>query len=329
MTLFARTPRAARLLLFTLFLSALALSPETAHAGFGVTPPYVNTHRLTRGSVYEQRIFLVRSDPVDDLKTQITMNIPGAEEWFTIDLGKEFIMPKGVTQVPIVITVTVPEDAPYKEFTGAIRVRTSSANSEGQGTGVSIALGAQIDVEIEVVDKIFDFDVRRIRLIDLEEGRTRWGLFFPGKIRFFMTIQNTGNMAYGPSRVVFEIYDSEFETLLETTENTNDIEQIAPFSTKEIIAELPTRLPAGRYEAKYTIYKGSEVAAQDRLTLSVLAAGSIPGYEGYGFDGLSMAEKLKVAGVVGIPIALFLILIGVLITKRRARRRFHSSPDQR
>lgn len=328
MTLRPYTVRLVRIALTTLMGVCVMASPHVAHAGFGVTPPYVNNHRLTRGSVFEQRIMLVRSDPVDDLRAQITMNIPDAEEWFSIDVGKEFVMPKGVTQVPVTITVQVPEDAPYKEYKGAIRVRTSSVGGERSGTGVSIALGAQIDVDIEVVDKIFDFTIRRIRLVDLEEGRTRWGLFFPGKIRFFMTVQNTGNTEYGPTKVRFEIFDSEMETLLETTHNTNRIERVAPFATKEVLAELPTRLPAGRYAARYTIFKDEEIASQDRITLSVLAAGSIPGYEGYGFDGLTLAEKIKVALALGVPLVLLLILVGVLVSKRRTRRQHHSRAGQ-
>lgn len=306
-----------------LFLCAVTLflgTASTAHAGFGISPPYVNNMRLTRGTVFEQKITLVRSDPTEDLKAEITMNIPGAESWFSVDLGQEFTLPKGVTQVPIVITVRVPKDAEYKEYKGAIRIRTSSTDVP-EGGGVSIALGAQIDVDVKVVDKIFDFDVRRIRMADLEEGRTKWGLFFPGKIRFYMTIENTGNTEYGPTKVLFEIYDSEMETLLETTENTNKVEKIAPFTIKEVLAELPTRLPAGRYTAKYTIYKGEEIAQQNRVNVSIAAVGSVFGYEGYGFWGLSIADKLKAVGMIGVPLLLLLILIGILVAKRRSRKK--------
>ncbi len=290
-----------------------------AHAGFGITPPYVNNQRLTRGTVFEQKITLVRSDPSEDLTAEITMNIPGIESWFSVDRGNTFILPKGTTQIPIIVRVQVPEDAEYKTHEGTIRVRTSSAAAGPQGSGVSIALGAQIDVDIEVVDKIYDFSVRKIRLSDLEEGRWKWGLFFPGKIRFLMTIENTGNTDYGPTGVRFEIYDADMETLLETTENTNTIESIPPFAIQEVLAELPTRLPAGRYKAKYTIQKGEEVAQQDVLDVSISTIGSVPGYEGYGFGGLSNADKLKVAGFVGIPL-LIVLSLAVILARRRTSR---------
>lgn len=306
-----------RFLLFVVLISVLPLFQ--AEAGFGITPPYVNNQRLTRGTVYEQKITLVRSDPSEDLTAEITMNIPEIESWFSVDRGMKFILPKGTTQIPIIVRVQVPEDAEYRTHEGTIRVRTSSATAGPTGSGVSIALGAQIDVDIEVVDKIYDFSVRKIRLSDLEEGRWKWGLFFPGKIRFLMTIENTGNTDYGPTGVRFEMYDSEMESLLETTENTNTIEAIPPFAIQEVLAELPTRLPAGRYKAKYTIFKGDEIAQQDVLDVSISTIGSVAGYEGYGFMGLSSADKLKVAGFVGVPLLVLLSLVLVL-ARTRARR---------
>lgn len=310
-----------RTVLLFFFGAALFFAPlDVALAGFGITPPYVNNSRLTRGSGYDQKITLVRSDADVDLEVNITMNIPGIEGWFSIDRGEKFVMPKGTTQMPIVVHVAVPPEAEYKEYKGAIRIRTAPLNT-GEGGGVSIALGAQVDVDIKVVDKIYDFEVRRIRMSDLEEGRRKWGLFFPGKIRFFVTVENTGNTDFGPTMVKFDIYDSEMETLLESIQNTNKLEQIAPFATKEVLAELPTKLPAGRYMAKYTVYKNDEIAQQNQVNVSIMTMGAVAGYSGYGLDGLSMSDKIKVAGILGVPLALLLILIIILVIKRRKLKR--------
>ena len=120
--------RILRVLLGTMFLVGLVGTAIPVDAGFGITPPYVKNDRLTRGTTYDQRIYLVRSDPEEDLKVQVTMNIPEAEAWFSVDQGTEFMMPRGMTQLPIVISVHVPSNAAYKKYTGAIRIRTSSAN---------------------------------------------------------------------------------------------------------------------------------------------------------------------------------------------------------
>lgn len=289
-----------------------------AYAGFGITPPYVKNQRLTRGSEFTQQIMLVRSDPVDDLSVTITSNLPGFEQWVSIDKGTSFTIPKGTVQMPIIVKVQVPADAPYGDYAGAIRIRTASAEAD-RSSAVSIALGAQVDVDLEVVDKILDFDVRRVRLADLETGYTKWSLFFPGKIRFFMTIHNTGNAEFGPTKVRMQIYDADMAELLETTENSNAIETVPAFGTKEVIAELPTRLSAGRYVAKYAIFKGDEIAQENEVSLSISALGAVPGYSGYGFDGLSMTDKLKVAGALAIPLVLFLALIVALVRRRRQR----------
>lgn len=313
---------------FVAMLTILGGGAPLAYAGFGITPPYVQNQRLSRGSSFDQRITLVRSDAADDLKVEVTSNLPGFDSWISVDKGTDFLMPAGTTQLPITITVKVPQDAEYKDYKGSIRIRTSSANTGGGG--VSIALGAQVDVALKVVDKIQDFDVRRIRIADLEEGYRKWSLFFPGKIRFFMTIENTGNVPYGPTRVHMDIYDTDEAKLLESTDNMNTIEQAAPFAVKEVIAELPTRLPAGRYIAKYTIFKGPEIAQQNELTLSISSLGAVPGYEGYGLDGLSFTDKLKVAVAIAIPVIFLIVLIAALvIRRRRARERQQYGYDSR
>ncbi len=302
------------------FVAILFTNASVAYAGFGITPPYVNNQRLTHGTVFQQRIDLVRSDPTDDLTADITINVPGAENWITIDRGQEFTMPRGVTDVPIVVSVTVPSTAPYRNYGGTIRIRTSTSKAP-EGGGVSIALGAQVDVNLTVVDKIYDFDVRQIRVANLEEGRTKWGLFFPGKIKFFMTVENTGNTIFGPTKVHFDIYDSNQERLLEQVDSTNKIEAITPFAIKEVEADLPTRLPAGSYIAKYTIYKNKDIAQQNQINLSIMPAGSIPGSQPYGFEGLSLSDKLKVFAVLVVPTLVVIIVIAMLISRRNKRRR--------
>ena len=301
-------------------LTLLLGNAGIAFAGFGITPPYVNNDRLTRGTTYTEQINLVRSDPTGDLQTDITVNVPGADDWISVDKGLSFILPKGQQLVPIYITVKVPANAEFKEYRGAIRIRTSAAGPTPPGGGVTIALGAQIDVDLKVVDKIYDFDVRRIRIADLEEGRTKWGLYFPGKIRFFMTIENTGNTAFGPTKVHFDVYDANMENLLESTDNTNSIEKVAPFATKEVVAELPTHLHAGLYKAKYTIYKNDDIAQQGQLSVSISPPGTVPGYEGYGFDGLSLIDKMKVVAVIGLPLLVIILLAYLFVLRRRRRR---------
>jgi hypothetical protein len=62
--------------------------------------------------------------------------------------------------------------------------------------------------------------------------------------------------------------------------------------------------------------------------LSIAPVGTLPGYQGYGFDGLSLVDKLKVIAALGIP-ALFVIIIIAMLISRRNKRRRRASYDPR
>lgn len=290
----------------------------TVYAGFGITPPYVRNDRLTQGSTFTQEIILVRGDPIDDLKAEITLNVPGIEDWITIDRGNEFLLPAGEKQVPIAVTVRVPDDATYERHQGSIRIRTLSPDPT---SGVSIALGAQIDVDVRVVDEIRDFEVKRVKISETEEPRRLWWFEYPGKITFTIGIENTGNAPTAPTRVQLDIYDKRGNVVLETTHNSNTIDDVLPFETREVNAYLPTRLPPGAYLVKYSIMRfEDEVKRSGELTLSILPKGTLTGYAGYGIDGLSMNDLLTII-VPAIIVVLGLCGATVILHLRKKNRR--------
>jgi hypothetical protein len=305
--------------LIVAFLGALLflLGAESVFAGFGITPPYVKNANLTRNSIYEQTIFLVRSDPVNDLRVEVFIDTPGIEDWFVIDKGREFFMSRGEVKLPMVVQVQVPDDAEFKNYTGAIRIRTSDANNVRTGSGaVSIALGAQIDVDITVIDKVIrDFRVRKIAISDLNAGRKLGWLYFPGKIRFGVTLENTGNVDVAPSSVEFDIYDVQGKELLEQTESSNNIEKVKPFGTDQVIAELPTRLPPGNYIGRYRIFNDEDVKQAGEVNLSIKPYGTVAA-SGYGFFGLSMLHKIT---IIAPLLVLFAILYFIMRPKRKKR----------
>ncbi|HTY40138.1 MAG TPA: hypothetical protein VMC43_03570 [Candidatus Paceibacterota bacterium] len=292
-----------------------------AFAGFGISPPYVQNDSLARNSAYDQVIVLSRSDPVEDLEADITINVPGANDWITVDKGLKFTMAKGVTQVPMRVHVQVPADAPYANYAGYIRVVIMPTGGPAPGT-VGISLGAQINVNLNVLDKkITDFKVNTVKVDDLEEGHSSWSLFFPGKITFTMQVENTGNTAFGPTKVEMDISDYAGVRVMEHTENLNRLKRVQPFEIRNIVAELPTRLPPGAYRADFKVYKNDTVVREGELNMSILPRGTIPNYEGYGFSGLRSTEQALVVAIA----ALAIILVGSIIwgivrfTKRRRR----------
>jgi hypothetical protein len=215
--------------------------------------------------------------------------------------------------------VKVPADADFKEYEGSIRIRTLPDDGQVSAGTVSISLGALVDINLTVIDReIKDFRVRRISVPDLNEGGKLAWLFFPGKIRFDMLLENTGNVDISPSEVEFRIFDRAGKILLEETKNIGKIDEINPYETDTVTAEIPTRLPAGTYIARYRIFNGEEVKQEGDLSLNILPAGTLQ-MAGFGFSGLSAAHKISVL----LPIFAVIIALIYFFNSRRnySRRR--------
>lgn len=293
------------------------LSTEIARAGFGITPPYVRNTSLTRNSTYEQQILLVRGNPDAPQKALITVDAPEIASWIQIVEGESIPLPRGQQKVPMTVRVTVPKDAEYKEYAGVIRIKTVPDDNQVSEGAVSISLGAQVDIALTVIDKkIKDFRVRKIGVSDLNEGKKVGWLYFPGKINFAMLLENTGNVDIAPSRVEFRIFDFAGQLLLEEITNKGSIPKIAPYATEEVVASLPTRLPAGNYIARYRVYNEDEVKQEGEISLSIQPYGTLQ-QAGFGFSGLSIPHKISLI----LPILALLIFALYFVYNRRASRR--------
>ena len=279
--------------------------------GFGITPPYVTNDQLTQNSHYEQVITLVRSDPTQDLQTNVTINVPGAQSWISIDRGTQFVLPAGTQQEPMIVSVNVPSNAKLGTYTGTIQVVVSPLAGPAKGT-VGVTIGAQIDVNLQVVSgKMANLQVRRVTMTNTEVGHSLWWMHFPGKILFTMDLNNTGNIAGAPGKVVFQYQEYLTGNVLETEENSNGLDAVQPFEAKTLTAEMPTYLPQGSYRVFYQIYgvNSQSVIGQGTLDLAVLPPGTLTGYIGYGFWGIRWSEKFITFGVIILILAL---LYGIL-----------------
>ena len=302
-----------------LFLPAFLflLGAPIAHAGFGITPPYVKNTSLIRNSTYEQQILLVRGDPNTAQKAEVTVDAPEIASWIQVVEGDVIPLPRGEQKVPMTVRIVVPEDAEFKTYTGSIRIRTVPEDGSVTEGAVSISLGALVDIELTVIDKeIKDFRVRKVGVAELNEGHKFWWLFFPGKIKFDMFLENTGNVDVSPSKIEFKIYERTGAVLLEETKNIGKVPKIKPYGTETVIAEIPTRLPAGSYVARYKIYNDDEVKQEGDLSLSVVPYGTLQ-QAGFGFIGLSIAHKISIL----LPIFSLIIAILYIIHIKRSRKR--------
>ena len=294
----------------------LAFAPM-AEAGFGITPPYVRNTSLIRNSTYEQQILLVRGDPNVAQKAEVTIDAPEIQDWITIVEGSNISLPKGEQKVSMTVRVTVPEDAEFKNYTGAIRIRTVPEDGQVAEGAVSISLGARVDIDLSVIDKeILDFRVRKVGIGELNEGHKFLWLFFPGKIRFEALLENIGNVDVAPSKVEIKMYERTGTVLLEETKNIGKIEKVKPYATESVTANIPTRLPAGSYVARYKVFNGDDVKQEGELSVNVLPYGTLQ-LAGFGFMGLSIAHKISIL----LPIFALLIAILYLIHIKRSRKK--------
>ena len=312
----------SKFLVFLFFIPVffLSIGVPFAEASFGITPPYVKNTSLIRNSTYEQQILLVRGDPNVALVAEVTIDAPDIAGWIQIVEGDRIQLPKGEQKVPMTVRVTVPEEAEFKNYTGSIRIRTVPADGQVAAGAVSISLGALVDIDLTVIDKeIEDFRVRKISIGELNAGHKFAWLFFPGKARVEMMIENIGNVDVAPSKVDLRIYERTGTVLLEETKHVGKITKIKPYATDTISAEIPTRLPAGSYVARYRIYNGDDVKQEGDVSLTIQPYGTLQ-LAGFGFTGLSLAHKISIL----LPIFSLLIAILYIVHIRRTRKRDRS-----
>ncbi len=298
------------LILFLLFFY------QTAFAGFGISPPFLRNENLTRGSYFEEKIYLVRGDPVEDSKVTITINVPGADNWIKIDKGTSFILPKGEKAVPIIVSVQVPNDAPYGRYTGFMRITVEP--KEIQPGQVGIALGARVEVDLNVTErKIFSFIVRAVEFLDLEEGYKWFFFFIPGKLVMKMTIENVGNLPVTPSKVHLDIYDILKSKILESLDSVKIEGKVLPFKTDNVFAIFKTKLPKGNYWVKYKIYKEKEIVKEGELVVNIKERGSIPGYKGFSFfESLILGREKVLISILAIALVFGIFLVSFKALKR-------------
>lgn len=249
-----------RLLLFlALAILFYAGSPAACEA-FGVSPPWVKTDRLVPGSTYEQKVTISRYKPTTDLKATIDYSKLSEElkGWISVKEGDEFILPKGENQIPIHFVVEVPDSAALKNYQGSITVKTHPTK---EGAGVGVALAAGIHIDLTVSDReVEDMLVRYVNIKKVVERKP---------IPFHMKIENRGNVSTKPDKVELKIYDQYYRQVI-TEGSATEMEEIAPFETKTIVANVPIKLEMGTYWAEFKILKNENVLRKGKIVFNVV-----------------------------------------------------------
>ena len=239
---------------------------NTSFAAFGISPPFLNADHLVPGITYVQTIYLVQDQPDADLPIGATLNVPEhMRSWITIDKGFNFIIPKGVRQFPVQVSVHVPAGEPLGKYSGNL-IFATVPGAAGQ---VTVSIGANVAINLTVGNDIFEkYSIPSIEFRTIEEGWNPQAL-----VRF----QNEGNVAESIDSATFELYDQYDATRLAYIPKQSGFPETAAFSTGEYIVEFPTdfHLGVGDYWGNVTFYKNNQVLATHKTVFHVVPAGTL------------------------------------------------------
>jgi len=299
-------------------VSALAwLAMATPAHAFGLSPAVLRADNLVPGSHYEQEVIISNGSSNLDSKVKVKFNVPGAEDWITIDRGNDFKFDANNKSETVVVGVDVPAGADIGKYTGNISFEVVPEAKDSNNGQVSVNFGGQLAVELNVGSKtVTGFEIKEVKVADLEVGGHFWFINYPGIIKTDLLIENTGNVAVAPDKMILKIFNANETSLVETI-STDNIATVKAFATDWSAAEFKTLLPAGSYWATYEIYQGEKIIKTDKIHLSIMDAGKIADYTGANIFDAGW-QDLTLAGVIVLVILAGLIWgIIALVNARR------------
>ena len=298
------------------FLVMLTFANNVEAGGFGVSPPQIIADNLLKGSMYEQTVTLVQSEPNEDLQAEVVFDAPEIESWISIDQGMSFVIPKGEQQFPIKIKISVPEDAPMGKYKGFIRISTTPAKIKEveEGSSVSINYGGRIDLDLTVGNNVIEeFEVLAITMKDIETG---WPLLASVKI------QNTGNVPVKLDRATFDLFD-KYNSVRLGYGQTEEFEFVSPYSTKETLMQFPIdlRLGLGEYSGTVKVYKDGKVIKELQTPFRVVEKGTLP--YSFGEDIKNEDEQADFSKALLISLVLFSVIVitTIIIVRNKNRKK--------
>jgi hypothetical protein len=259
------TKRAAYRSVFVvaIFASFFLLPIAVTHAAFGISPPFLNADHLVPGAKYTQTIYLVQDQPDSNLNIVANLQIDQpASSWISLDQGTNFVIPQGVRQFPVQITIAVPSNAGLGVYRGNLTF-TTMPESQGQ---VTIALGAQVAINMTVGTGTFEkYSVPLITLPDIQEGQDP-----VVDVKF----ENDGNVPESFDGATYELFDQYDNVRLAYIQKSNDFPVTPPFTISDYRISFPAGfyLGVGEYWGVVTFYKNGQVVASQKGVFNVLKA---------------------------------------------------------
>jgi len=269
-------------IVFLIIILAMLLSPLINAMNIGVSPASIAFKQVLRQG-YSERNIIISSDSLEPLIVDVNPNGEIAK-WLNTSVKNFSVSKNGPYSLKV--TVTPPLDIPNGNYSGFLRIKTSSyaAPKEGQAVGTIItALDLAIDTEVtdtEVVQcGVSSFNVESVEVGD--------------DVVFNLEVLNSGNVRLRP-KIKIDIWDKDQIEIIKSQEFRGN--EILP-STSGLVS---LRIKSNDLEiSQYWV----EVSALDchsskLLTFDILAEGALKA------EGLLLDINVKKSAYVGetIPI---------------------------
>lgn len=175
-------------------------------ANIGISPASLNFNNVMRGG-YSESSFMVSCDS-ESLMNVSFESYGEISEW--INYSDDFLLINSGKMEELKVWVVPPVDIPNGNYTGYLRVRSSSNNDELEGHAVGI-IQSTIDLKINVV--VTDDEIKKCVASDFSVMSSEKG----EDIIFSFNIKNNGNILISP-KVFLNIFDDEKIEMLKNKE---------------------------------------------------------------------------------------------------------------
>ncbi len=253
MNIYKISTKLAGLLLLTIMTFGM---PEAAQAAFGISPPNVSYDHLKPGTTYQKVVTVSTSET--DVSSDVKLSYSGDEslrKWLKVEGGMSQVIPAGQKQLPITLSIAVPEGASKGRYQGNLAV---VFNNDKQNNAIEINLGANIGLSLNVTSRDYeDYALRSVNPVDVIEGRS---------LVFEVLIDNKGNTDLDEIDLTAQIWSQNEKDLITTLKGGKLSKAIPAYGAGSAFVYFDDVIPTGKYWVKSSVVKGrTEIYASKQL----------------------------------------------------------------
>lgn len=247
-------------ILIVFLVTIIFITQNTLAANIGISPASIYFENVLRGG-YSEKIVTITIDTEEETRVEI---VPRGEIMEWLEFPEETFSVSKNNPYNLRLSANPPEDTPNGNYTGFLRVKSSSTSreqQEGQATGIVLPV-LDLFVQIEVTDiEYFKCQATNFRVSSVEEG---------DNLILKADILNLGNIKIKPE-LRADIWDSEqIEMVLSKgTSNT----QIDPTTKKEVELIIDSsNFELGQY---WVDLSAIDCGSSSTLTFDILEEGAL------------------------------------------------------